>query len=287
MSAVQDLTSFWLSSPWLTWGLGPLLAFNLSFWLSVALLEWLISQPWATQYLLVYTANSSRSDNLQNTRTKFSWWTQAKGSMGVTFGPTSIINAVIGVFLLPWIITSDSSSSLPEVTVKSFLVSIVLLELVGDLFLYLGHRLQHEVPFLWKNFHSFHHQIDTPSPISTLYIDTTDATLQGGLPIIFAAIAHARILGPLHPFVFYLYIVFRIGENVVNHSGLNCWWLDMLTLKCLPGRASIAHHDSHHRFSSYGANAKNYGENFWIWDWAFGTLAKRNIYTSSTFNSKK
>ena len=21
-----------------------------------------------------------------------------------------------------------------------------------------------------------------------------------------------------------------------------------------------------------GANAKNFGENFWLWDWAFGTL---------------
>ena len=58
--------------------------------------------------------------------------------------------------------------------------------------------------------------------------------------------------------------------------GLDDRIVDILTLKCLPGRASIRHHDLHHRFGGTqkdGANAKNYGENFWLWDWAFGTLS--------------
>ena len=37
--------------------------------------------------------------------------------------------------------------------------------------------------------------------------------------------------------------------------------------------AARCHHDYHHRFSNYGRNAKNYGEGFWFWDWAFGTLS--------------
>lgn len=40
-----------------------------------------------------------------------------------------------------------------------------------------GHRVQHEVAFLWK-FHAKHHAIDTPSPFSTLFIHPLDATLQ-------------------------------------------------------------------------------------------------------------
>ena len=111
------------------------------------------------------------------------------------------------------------------------------------------------------------HSLETPSPIGTLYINHVDATLQGALPMIFAAL----ICKPNLP-VLYIYIYVRIAENVVNHSGLTWPLLDLLFLKRLPLRASIAHHDAHHRFSNYAANAKNYGENFWVWDWVFGTL---------------
>jgi sterol desaturase/sphingolipid hydroxylase (fatty acid hydroxylase superfamily) len=39
----------------------------------------------------------------------------------------------------------------------------------------------------------------------------------------------------------------------------------------LPLRASIKHHDAHHRFSNHSKNAKNYAESFWIFDALFGT----------------
>lgn len=76
-----------------------------------------------------------------------------------------------------------------------------------------------------------------------------------------------------HPLIFNIYVALRIGENVLNHSGLDDGLVNLLTLKFLPGRASIAHHDYHHQWSNYGNNAKNFGENFWLWDWAFGTLS--------------
>ena len=75
-----------------------------------------------------------------------------------------------------------------------------------------------------------------------------------------------------HPLSMYLYTMARVSENVFNHSGLECWWLDVLTLKALPLRCSVRHHDQHHRFSNYDKRAKNYGENFVVWDWLFGTL---------------
>jgi sterol desaturase/sphingolipid hydroxylase (fatty acid hydroxylase superfamily) len=55
---------------------------------------------------------------------------------------------------------------------------------------------------------------------------------------------------------------------------MDCFALDLLTLKFIPGRAKVKHHDRHHKFSNYEKNAKNFGENFWIWDWMFGTLSK-------------
>ena len=40
---------------------------------------------------------------------------------------------------------------------------------------------------------------------------------------------------------------------------------------------SARSHDLHHYYSNYGTNSKNYGENFWLWDWAFGTLTKKGV----------
>eukprot|EP01126_Amoeba_proteus_P008204 TRINITY_DN13017_c0_g2_i1.p1 TRINITY_DN13017_c0_g2~~TRINITY_DN13017_c0_g2_i1.p1 ORF type:complete len:280 (-),score=19.22 TRINITY_DN13017_c0_g2_i1:73-912(-) len=273
-------STYWYSNSWLTWGLGPILVLNLSFWITTCFLEWVIAQPWSTKYLLVYTAKTSRRDNLTKTQNTFSWRLQAGGSVQVLLGPTALSNALLGVFLLPWIVRGTNYNP-QDLEWRQFLLSLLFLELVGDFFLYVGHRIQHDIPYLWKNYHSFHHQIDTPSPVSTLYIDPMDASLQGGLPIIISAFLHGCVFGSLHPLTFYIYIALRIGENVVNHSGLDCWWLDLVTLKCLPGRAKVSHHDAHHRFSSYGANAKNYGENFWVWDWMFGTLATRTTYAST------
>ena len=103
--------------------------------------------------------------------------------------------------------------------------------------------------------------------MSTLYIDPIDKTIQGGIPLIVAAL----VVNP-HPWVMALYAAVRVSENVLNHTGLDEGWVNVLSLKCLPLRASVSHHDRHHRFSSYSHNAKNFGEAFWVWDWAFGTL---------------
>jgi sterol desaturase/sphingolipid hydroxylase (fatty acid hydroxylase superfamily) len=50
--------------------------------------------------------------------------------------------------------------------------------------------------------------------------------------------------------------------------------LNVLSFKWAPGRAPAAHHDYHHRFSNYAGKAKNYGENFTLWDDLFGTTSK-------------
>lgn len=81
--------------------------------------------------------------------------------------------------------------------------------------------------------------------------------------------------GPgVHPITYWLYILFHISNNVQNHSGINNFWFDLITLKVLPGRSANSHHDMHHRFGNYGRGAKNYAEMFWIWDWSFGTLRR-------------
>jgi sterol desaturase/sphingolipid hydroxylase (fatty acid hydroxylase superfamily) len=66
-----------------------------------------------------------------------------------------------------------------------------------------------------------------------------------------------------------------VAENVLNHCGLESTLLILVSLKFLPGRAPPAFHDYHHRFSNYSGNAKNFGENFVVWDLLFGTAANK------------
>lgn len=255
-----------LSNRYLCWGVGPVLAYVVAFLLTALPLEILIYQPWMSKYLVTYDAAVPRHEAIANTQKKVSWAAQFKGSLYSLFGPVAIINAIVGFFLLD--AAFDVPSSPYPTSWMRFGVQLLLMEIVGDFFLYWGHRIQHDIPYLWNNCHYLHHKLDTPTPISTIYIDSTDATLQGALPILFAAL----IVRPDHPVTLYAYTFLRIAENVVNHSGLNSKIVDVLTLKFLPLRASIECHDMHHKYSNYASNAKNYGENFWIWDYLFGTL---------------
>ena len=50
--------------------------------------------------------------------------------------------------------------------------------------------------------------------------------------------------------------------------------INIITLKFLPFRASVKHHDEHHKYSGYFGHAKNYGECFIFWDLMFGTSRK-------------
>jgi sterol desaturase/sphingolipid hydroxylase (fatty acid hydroxylase superfamily) len=75
-----------------------------------------------------------------------------------------------------------------------------------------------------------------------------------------------------NPGVLYIYIAARLAENALNHSGVDSFLLDLLTLKTLPFRAPAAFHDAHHKYCNHAYKASNYGESFWLWDWAFGTL---------------
>jgi sterol desaturase/sphingolipid hydroxylase (fatty acid hydroxylase superfamily) len=44
-------------------------------------------------------------------------------------------------------------------------------------------------------------------------------------------------------------------------------------IQVLPFRASISHHDAHHKYSNHAGLARNYGETFWVWDALFGTCS--------------
>ena len=93
-----------------------------------------------------------------------------------------------------------------------------------------------------------------------------------GIPIICLSKTVGLIVKP-NAYLFALFTFSRVSENVVNHTGIEHWLLDLLSLRILLFRASVSHHDSHHYFSNHGGNvlAKNYAESFYLWDVLFGT----------------
>jgi sterol desaturase/sphingolipid hydroxylase (fatty acid hydroxylase superfamily) len=272
LQSIKQFTDYWITNEFLCWGVGPGLSFIIGFWIPTIILELLLFKTnlIPNKNFIKYEKNSTRSEKLKSTQTKIPFSSQFLTCLKTTLGPTAVLNSIISYLISKHLLFAENEikNNLIFPSWQNSIFNFILLQLIGDLFLYFGHRIQHEIPFLWK-FHALHHQIDTPSPISTLFIDPIDATLQGALPMI-AAFALIRP----HPFVFYVYILFRIAENVVNHSGLDCFWVDLVYFKFLPLRAKISHHDRHHRYSNYAGKAKNYGENFVIWDYAFGTYAK-------------
>ena len=257
----------WLSNMWLCWGVGPVLAANLGFFGTALPLEFLSRYQNQSQFIS-YSKDKKRESFLEATQKRISFLTQLKYCFWTMFGPTALINGALSAVIFNYLFPFKSEDPLIP-ALHILVLQVIALLVIGDFGLYWGHRIQHSNAFLWKHCHSLHHQLDTPSPVSTLYIDGIDAFLQAALPILISIL----IVQP-HPISSYIYIILRLSDNAVNHSGLKPNLLiDILTLKFLPFRASVGHHDAHHKYSGYTGSAKNYAEYFWIWDYMFGTLS--------------
>lgn len=267
MIAIEESLKSWLTNKWLCWGVGPILAANTGFFVTAIALE-LLPKFAPASWSLTYGRDKTRAACLAATQERVSWSKQLGYCFWTMIGPTALINglisAVLSNYLMPFKLEDGLVPAFPVLALQVFVLLVV-----GDFGLYWGHRIQHTVPFLWERCHSLHHQLDTPSPVSTLYIDEFDAFLQAALPILVSAV----VVRP-HPVAYYVYIALRLSDNAVNHSGLKPnMLLDIFTLKFLPFRAAVGHHDAHHKYSGYTGNAKNYAEYFWIWDYMFGTLS--------------
>lgn len=273
MNFTENLLRPWLANMWLCWGVGPILASNIGFFVTTVILE-LLSRFQSDSMFVTYNKDKSRSSALKLTQEKVPFMSQLRYCFWTMIGPSALFNgvvsAVISNYMFPF--NADKEPLLPAF--GYFMFQLFALLFVGDFGLYWGHRIQHMNPYLWKNFHSLHHTLNTPSPVSTLYINEVDAFLQAVLPILISSL----VVRP-HPVTYYVYIALRLCDNAVNHSGLKPNLLiDIFTLKFLPFRASVGHHDSHHKYSGYTGPAKNYAEFFWIWDYMFGTLSNSGAH---------
>lgn len=267
---IRKYVLLWLRNKWLCYCVGPQLALTLGTVLPALFLEmWLARMRNVSKHMISYAVDKAeRQQMIARTQAKVSFRSQVLGSLWVTQGPFAWGNAVAAVLLLSKAVSARSALPTLSSVIRQYLIMFV----VNDFVLYWGHRIQHEWPLLYRKSHSLHHGLQTPTPVSTAFVDPLDAFLQGGLPVM----TSAMVARP-HPLAFYLFVALRTAENVFNHSGLDHVVLNVISLKCLFGRAGVAHHDYHHKFSGHAGKAKNYSESLWLWDWLFGTLATANV----------
>ena len=278
--AVGDFLATWLATPFLCWGIGPYVVLNISFWMSVVLIEG-VNFFAKSSVLIDYTSSRTMEERLKSEPPLSE---QLFGSLMTTMGPVAISNVVLLAKIGPWLIpgpypnpTSASFTTLVAESAKFF--GLILLK---DSFYYFTHRMAHGCELLYKQVHSHHHKIHTPRATGTGFMTLADATLLEGLP----CIASAAIIQP-HPLTFYAFLVSRTAESVSTHSGVSCdSWLAVLFLKSRMflafGLAGNEHHDQHHKFSDRSINAKNFAERFIFLDYLFGTLSTVRTQTKST-----
>jgi sterol desaturase/sphingolipid hydroxylase (fatty acid hydroxylase superfamily) len=155
------------------------------------------------------------------------------------------------------------------------IVQGVLIFVVADLGVYVGHYLGHRVPILW-HFHEVHHTAEVMTPVTALRIHPMDDFL-GTVFISCLTGATAGLLGfdgkladtgvPLFLGVNMLTVAFYLTAFHLRHS--HVW----LSYGRLGNRIFIspAQHQIHHSRSAAHYD-RNFGFTFAVWDLMFGTL---------------
>jgi len=145
------------------------------------------------------------------------------------------------------------------------LSKLVLNHLFLSFNMYWMHRLLHEVPWLWKHIHSFHHWARHPLSRNT-YEDHCLDNLGNAI----VGHALAQLVVPLDNTTFWFSRLFRVMESLEKHSGVSCHFNIAHSLQAwLPYAQMPHHHDWHHE----GHKGCNYTFTAigGVWDCLFGT----------------
>jgi len=200
-------------------------------------------------------------------------------SFTVGFYTVKGLRYMFGVADMPILIWPD------EVVVVCYTLVLVLL---ADLTRYFLHRLLHEIPFLWT-LHKVHHSAEVMTPL-TLYrthpLEVMLSLLRDFLTIGFVSGVFFYVFGESVDAMMVLGV--NAGRFIFNLTGANLRhshvWLSY-------GRRlekiliSPAQHQIHHSDNPIHYN-KNYGSQFALWDWIFGTLYVTQNREKITFGLK-
>lgn len=144
-----------------------------------------------------------------------------------------------------------------------FVLSLPCLIILHDTWFYWTHRLMHH-PRLFRWFHRVHHQSNNPSPWAAYSFAPLEAVVQAAIfPL-------AVMVMPVHPFAFFLFLVWQLAFNVAGHTGYEFyprWWLNTWVGRFLN---TPTNHVMHHELFR-----GNYGLYFNVWDRLMGTNHER------------
>jgi len=128
---------------------------------------------------------------------------------------------------------------------------------IEDTLFYWIHRgLHHKV--VYRQVHKIHHEYKTTIGLASEYAHPIEYILSDAIPFT----AGPLILG-LHYYVFWMWMIVRVGETVDGHCGYDFPWSPY---RLLPFSGSAAVHDYHHSH-----NVGNFGTFFTYWDDFMGT----------------
>jgi sterol desaturase/sphingolipid hydroxylase (fatty acid hydroxylase superfamily) len=114
------------------------IAYIFGFFFFMIPLEILIRQQFMSNYLIEYPKSGKRMDNMKKMFSKIPLSKQAYNVFHSLFGVTSIVNGITGYYLLSYFISFNGNIN--PGTVKEIIIQLVLMNLLGDFFLYWGHR---------------------------------------------------------------------------------------------------------------------------------------------------
>ena len=176
------------------------------------------------------------------------------------FALSAPFNRLMSLFLLVFAENQMSIFTLPSFTGRSFVLLILL-----DLILYYWHRLNHEVPFLWR-FHKFHH--------ADREMDATTALRFHLGEFFFSSLFKAIVMFGLgiKVFEYVQFEIFVTSAALFHHSNIKLSSkLDKVLSKAI---VTPNFHHAHHSVVVNETNS-NYSTLFNFWDKINGTYTNK------------
>lgn len=165
-----------------------------------------------------------------------------------------------------------------------FVFSIFLTLAFTEFLVYWVHRLEHEIPWLYKNVHYLHHEFIYVTPFCGWAFHPLDSIAQA-LPMM-----TAPFFFPVHQHLHTFMTLFLSMWGISIHDNMS-----FITLQnVIPSDYFL--HAAHHTIHHDSGRKKNYGQFTVFWDKVFGTyekpkdpfpfMEKKNIYSNFESSSK-
>ena len=171
----------------------------------------------------------------------------------ISLGLTAVIGGsiVLGALVTPEVVRQWLGS-------QPVWLQIIIGTVLADLFFYFGHRMQHEVPWLW-NFHAVHHSSKQLDWLAAFRVHPVDQIFEKGTSLI-----PVFALGFSEPAIIAMAIIYQ-WQSLFIHSNVR---IDFGWIKWIV--ATPQFHHWHHADDAAGYN-KNYSGQLPLWDIVFRT----------------